>query len=62
VKRVYEVRVERGACLDKWEYKVVSTSGQHAAKRALVQAVRDSGVKTGWRVARIQELDGYVIV
>lgn len=61
MKRVYETRAERGNNIDAWEYQVVAANGVEAARKALSQAKKDSGVKGGWRIVRVQERDGYVI-
>lgn len=61
MKRIYVTRVERGENIDSWEYNVVASSGQEAAKKALAQAKRDSGVKGSWRVVKVSEQPGYVI-
>ena len=62
MKRVYKVRVEKGDNFDAWEYYVVAAHGQEAAKKAMRQAVADSGYKNGWRIKNLNELPDRVIV
>lgn len=61
MKRLYTTRVEKGENFSAYEYQVVAANGQEAARKAVTQAKRDSGYKTGWRVTSVLERAGYVI-
>lgn len=61
MKRVYRVRIEKGDNMDAWEYNVVAAHGQEAAIKAMRQAKKDSGIKTGWRLQGLTEQSTRVI-
>lgn len=55
MKRVYEVKVERGNNWLAESYVVIASSDEEAVRKAKRKAQDDNGVKTGWRCVELRE-------
>lgn len=55
MKRVYDVKLEKGARMYAREYTVIASTDEEAVRKAKRTARADSGIKTGWRCVELRE-------
>jgi hypothetical protein len=62
VKRIFDTRVEKGN--NVWAYSafVVASSEADAIRKVKSAAIKDHGIKTGWRVTKLIEMTGNVVL
>lgn len=55
MKRVYEVKIERGNRYQAGQYIVVAASDEEAVRKAKAQARAEHCVRGGWRCVELHE-------
>lgn len=55
MKRVYEIKVERGENWSAYTYIVIAASDEEAVHKAKRKAQIESFTKTGWRCVELRE-------
>ncbi len=58
----YTVEVQVGNCIFSREYNVVAPSAEKAIKKAVAEAKKDTGRRTGWRCTQLTECKNWVLL